>query len=292
MRQRDLLRLMLVCLIWAINVVAGKLVLSGMAVPPFYYAGIRFLLVATLLSRLLLPVPRQIVRVVIAGLLMGAGHFGFLFLGLASSSPSAASIVLQFGIPITTLLSFLFLGERLSPRRIGGIAVALAGVIIVIWDPHGVRLSTGLIAVLIATVSLASGAILMKRMEPIPSLRLQAWVALVSFGPLGVASALLEHNQIALTIAGGWPLAIAILFSAFVVTGWAHTAYYDLLQRYEANVVVPLTLTMPIMTMALGVVFTHDRIDLRMVVGAVLAVGGIWVLIGPRRRVRASGVSP
>lgn len=282
MRQRDFLTLMLVCLIWAINVVAGKVVLSGMAVPPFYYAGIRFLLVAVLLSKLLLPVPRQIGRVALAGLLMGAGHFGFLFVGLASSSPSAASIVLQFGIPITTILSGIFLGERLSPKRVGGIFVALAGVITVIWDPEGFRLSPGLIAVLVSTTSLACGAIVLKRMERIEPLRLQAWVALVSFGPLGIASALLEHDQLPLTLAGGWLLAAAVLFSAFVVTGWAHTAYYGLLQRYEANLVVPLTLTMPIMTMTLGVAFTGDRIDARMIFGTILALGGIWAIVRSR----------
>ena len=287
MRQRDFILLMLVCLVWAINVVIGKVVLSGMGVPPFYYAGIRFLLVAALLSRLLLPVPRQLGRVLIAGLFMGAGHFGFLFLGLASSSPSAASIVLQFGIPITTMLSVCFLGERLSSFRVGGILLALCGVILVIWDPDGFTLSPGLLAILISATSLASGAVLLKRIEAIAPLRLQAWVGFVSFFPLSVASAFLEHGQISSTVAGGWTIVAAIIFSAIVVTGWAHTTYFGLLQRYEANLVVPLTLAMPLMTMVLGVTFTGDKIDARIVTGTIIAIAGIWIVVSakPRRHV-------
>ncbi|PYE39504.1 putative membrane protein [Rhizobium sp. PP-F2F-G38] len=287
MRRRDFILLMLVCLVWAINVIVGKVVLSGMGVPPFYYAAIRFLLVAVLLSKLLLPIPRQIGRILLAGLFMGAGHFGFLFLGLTSSSPSAASIVLQFGIPITTILSVCFLGEKLSSFRAVGILLALCGVIVVIWDPSGFSLSPGLFAILISTTSLASGAVLLKRIDAIAPLRLQAWVGFVSFLPLSLASVFLEHGQMASTLAGGWTIATAIVFSAIVVTGWAHTTYFSLLQRYEANLVVPLTLAMPLMTMVLGVAFTGDKIDARIVTGTIIAIAGIWIVISakPRRHI-------
>jgi drug/metabolite transporter (DMT)-like permease len=68
-----------------------------------------------------------------------------------------------------------------------------------------------------------------------------------------------------------------VLFSGLVVSVLAHTLYYTLIQRYEATLVSPLTLMTPIFTIALGVVFTGDVVDLRMAVGAALAMAGVLV---------------
>lgn len=279
MRSKDLCLLMFVCFIWALNVVVGKLVLSGMQVPPFYYAGIRFVLVALVLSPLLWPLPRPFGPIVAIGFLMGASHFGLLFLGLTASTPSSAAIVLQLGIPLTTLLSVLFLGERMSPLRVVGMLVALLGVLVVIWNPAEARFSVGLIAVAGSAAALACGSILLKRFGPIRPLRLQAWVSSVSALPLAAASALLEQHQWTASLAGGWAFWAALAFSVLVVTIWAHTAYFSILQRYEANLIVPLTLAMPIMTMFLGLTITGDHIDMRTLIGTAAALVGVAIVL-------------
>lgn len=283
MRLRDFALLMLVFFFWAANVVIGKIVLTDMAVPPFYYASVRFVIVMVALSPLLRPLPSQLGRILLVGLFVGCGHFGLLFVGLATSSPSAAAIVMQIGVPLTVVLSVFFLNEKISALRTVGILVALVGVLMVIWNPQGLEASLGLIAVLASASSLAVGAILLKKLKPISPLRLQAWVAFVSWGPLAVASALLESNQWQSSLEGSWAFAGALLFSALVVTAWAHTTYFSQLQKYDANLVAPLTLAMPIMTMALGVSFTGDHLDARILAGSALAILGIaLVLVGQR----------
>ena len=62
-------------------------------------------------------------RVVLVALLMGGGNFAVFFVGLKTATPSAAAVVLQLGVPMTTLLSWLILGEKLRWRR--GIGIAL-----------------------------------------------------------------------------------------------------------------------------------------------------------------------
>ena len=74
-----------------------------------------------------------------------------------------------------------------------------------------------------------------------------------------------------------------MLFSAFVVSLVAHTAYYGLIARYEANLIAPLTLMTPLATIAFGVMLTGDRLDARMVAGTVLALGGV-LIVALRRR--------
>ncbi|NSY10182.1 DMT family transporter [Agrobacterium tumefaciens] len=149
MRYRDFLLLMGVCFIWALNVIVGKVMLSDYAVPPFYDAAIRFFGVAIVLSPLLRPVPQRVLQVV---LLVGANLFRFLFLGLSAASALSAAIVLQLGIPLTAMLSVLFLGEQISAMRMAGIVGALSGVITVMWNPGNMAASIGLVAIEILIV--------------------------------------------------------------------------------------------------------------------------------------------
>jgi O-acetylserine/cysteine efflux transporter len=279
MKPRDFFILMLVCFIWAVNLVVGRIVIVDFGVPPLFYAAIRFCLVALMLSPLLRPVPPQLGWVICIGLLLGAGHFGLLFIGLSQASPSSSAIVLQLGIPVTAILSIAVLGENISPLRWAGIVLAVVGVIIVMWDPRGFHASVGLVFVFAATVSLSLGGILLKRIFRIKPLRLQAWVALSSTAPLALLSVLLETGQWAATWHAGWVLAAALVFSVVIVTGWSHTTWFSLLQRYEANFISPFTLAVPLMTIGMGIMVTGDHFDLRMLVGSVAALAGILIVI-------------
>lgn len=278
MRSRDFLILVLVCLVWGYSNVLSKTVVGTWGVPPLFFAALRFAVVIAATARWLWPMPRPAVRIVAIGLCMGAGNFALLFLGLQTATPSAAGIVVQIGVPFTTLLSVMVLGERIHWRRGLGIALTLTGVVLVIWNPHGVALSAGLWFVVGAAAAGSVGAVLMKQVEDVAPLRFQAWVGLVSFAPLALGSALFEHGQWASAAAAGWPFVAAVLFAALVVSVLGHTAYYGLIARYEVNLLAPLTLMTPLATIAFGVMLTRDRIDARMAAGATLALAGVLVV--------------
>jgi drug/metabolite transporter (DMT)-like permease len=284
MPTSDFARLVGICFIWAVNVVIGRIVIADLGTPPLLYALLRFVLVAALLHRYLRPIPRPFGRMVIVGLLMGAGHFGLLFLGLQHASPSTAAIVVQFGIPCTAILSVLVLGERMPAQRVLGVTVAFIGVVTVMWTPGGLTPSLGASFVLAAALALSLGSILMKQMPRVAPLRLQAWVSLISVAPLALLSAATEPAPLGHLLAGGRPLVAAVAFSAVIVTIIAHTGYYRLLQTYDASVIAPLTLMMPVMTVALGVAFTGDHVDMKMAVGSLLALGGVALILLPRWR--------
>lgn len=284
MSPRDFLILVGICLFWGLSNVISKLVVGHWQVPPLAFAAVRFALVALVTLPWLLPVPRPIGRLLLVALLIGGGNFALLFIGLQTASPSASAIVVQIGVPITTLLSVLVLGERIAWRRGVGIAMTLAGALIVIWNPQGLALSRGLWFVAAAALAGSIGAVLMKQMEEIQPLRFQAWVGLTAFLALTPASMLLERNQIPAMAAAGWPYVGAVLFTALIVSVVAHTAYYRLIQRYEANLISPLTLMAPLATIGFGVLITGDRFDLRMAIGAALALCGVLIVALRTRR--------
>jgi len=278
MSLRDLAIMVLVCLVWAANNIVSKYVVSGLHVPPLFYAAARFAIVIAVVFPFLRPAPRPIWRLVLVAILMGGGNFALMFIGLKMSTPSAAAVVIQLGMPMTTLLSVFMLGERIHWRRGVGIALTFAGAMIVMYDPHGFAISTGLLFVVGAAATSSLGAVLMKRMDGVKPLTFQAWVGLSSVVPLALLSALLEPGQVQAGLAAGWPFVAAVVFSALVVSVMAHTAYYGLIQRYEANLISALTLMTPLATIGLGVALLHDPFGPRMAIGTVVALSGVLII--------------
>jgi O-acetylserine/cysteine efflux transporter len=285
MSLRDFGLLTLVCLIWASNNIVSKYVVSHLGLPPLFYAAVRFGIVALATLPWLLPMPRPRWRLIVVALLMGGGNFALLFVGLKTSTPSAAAVVSQLGVPITTLLSMLMLGERIHWRRGLGIALTFLGALAVMYDPRGFSISQGLLYVVAAAFAGSLGAVMMKQIEGVKPLQFQAWVGFASFWPLAVLSAWLEPGQLQQGLAAGWPFFAAVLYSGLVVSVGAHTAYYLLIGRYEANLISPLTLMTPLATIALGVAITHDAFGPRMALGTAIALTGVLIIALRRNQV-------
>lgn len=287
MLVRDFALLMLVCLVWATNFVATKLAVTALNIPPLFFSSLRFLVVFLFALPWLLPWPRPRWRIVLVGILMGAGGFGLVSIGLLSATPSSAAVVTQLGVPITALLSVWLLGERIGWRRGIGIALAFCGAVVVIYDPKGFALSFGLIFVLGSAVASGVAIVLMKKTENVKPMQFQAWVGLSSFVPLALASAALETNQVQVAMSAGWMFVVALAYVALAVSLLGHSLFFSLVQKYEANLISTLTLMCPLMAIGLGVLITGDRFDLRMILGtAVVLIGVALILIAPRKPAR------
>lgn len=277
MKPRDLALMVLVCLIWATNNVMSKLIVGTLHVPPLFFTSVRFALVALVTLPWLLPMPRPTWRILLIGLFMGGGSFGLMFVALYWVSPSEAAVVVQVSVPITALLSIVMLGERIRWRRALGITLALLGVLLVMYQP-GFRVSAGMGFLLASAIFGSFGAVMMKQMGDIAPLRFQAWVGLVGLCVVGPLSLVTEPGALDQALAVGWPIVACVLYAALVTSVFAHTAYYLLIARYEANLVAPLTLMTPLMTIALGVWVTGDIIDTKMIIGSVIALTGVLII--------------
>ncbi len=278
MAFRDFALLVLICVLWGLNMVVSKWVVGPMGVPPLFYGALRAAVIALAVLPWLLPMPQPRWRILVVGVLMGAGGFALIFVGLETASPSAAAVVGQLGVPMTTLLSVIVLGERIRWRRGLGIALAVFGVVLVMWDPKGVDVSTGLLFVAAGAFSGALGTVMMKQLEGVSPLRYQAWVGFSSLIVLAAFSAAVERDQFEALMDAGWPLIPMVLFSALLVSVFAHTAYYGLIHRYEANLIAPLTLMSPLMAIGFGIWLTNDHFDTRMAFGTAVALTGVLII--------------
>jgi O-acetylserine/cysteine efflux transporter len=278
MSLRDFSLLVVVCLVWAAHTIISKLVVSGMEIPPLFYAAIRYALVAMFALPWLLPLPRPLGRTALVGLMMGGGGFAFFFSGIKTATPSSSAVVLQLGLPITTLLSMALLGEMPDRKRWIGIVLTFLGAVLVMWEPGGMALTGGLAFIALSAFVGSLAAVMMKQIDGVQPLQFQAWVGIASAPPLLLLTLGLEADQAAKAVAGGWPFVAAILFSAVVVSLVAHTIYYGLILKYPANVIAPLMVINPLMTVALGILVTGDHFDTRIALGTMIALLGVLLV--------------
>jgi drug/metabolite transporter (DMT)-like permease len=209
---------------------------------------------------------------------MGGGSFALFFTGMKTATPSGSAVVQQLGLPMMTLLSVLMLGERPDRKRWLGSALTFSGALVVMWDPDGVSFTGGLFFVAASAFVGSLASVMMKQVRGVQPLQFQAWAGLTSVLLLAPLTAAVEDGQLQQAASAGWPFLAAILFSAIVVSLLSHTIYYGLLLRYPANLIAPLMVFNPLMTVTLGVAVTRDPFDLRMAIGSALALAGVLLV--------------
>jgi len=264
--------------LWALNVVVSKIAVDDLALPPLFYAALRSLLVVFALAPMLRRVPERLPLVLIVGLAISGGSFSLLFIGLQSASPAAAGIVSLVGAPLSVLFAILFLKEQVRWRRGLGIALTFAGVAIAIGSPSGLESGWGLAFVFASAVIGSLGAIFFKRLS-IGAVEMQAWAGVASCIVLFPLTFALESGQVGAFATKPLAAAGCVLFAGLVVSIGAHSSYYRVLRRHDANLIVPFTLLTPLLTIAFGAWLTGDPVGWPLLIGGAIAVGGVAIIV-------------
>ncbi|WP_086739547.1 DMT family transporter [Erythrobacter colymbi] len=274
------LGIMLFCNVaWAMNIVVSKIAVATLGVPPLFYTVLRSAtVVAVLMPLLLRQRPARLPLVLLIGFAITGGSFGLQFVGLQTASPSAVGIVNLSGAPLTVLFAILFLGEEVRWRRGLGMALALGGVGLAIGAPSEAGDPRGLGFAFAGVFIGAFASVFVKRLE-IGAATLQAWAGVASLAVMLPATLLLESGQIEVVRAAPLAVALCVLFAGVIVSVGAHSAYFRLFQTYDANLIVPLTLLTPLLTISFGTWLTGDTIHWPLIVGGTMALAGVAIIV-------------
>ncbi len=271
--------MMLCCLGWAGNFVVSAWALGNNPVPPFMLAATRAFIVLIVMGWVLFkPRPKLFGRLLIVCICVGPIHLGFLYTGLQTASASGSSIVSQVLIPFATILSVIFLDEKVGWRRILAIIGAIIGVVVMVYEPGALSFDIGLIYIVFAYFALAVGSVIMKRVGDIDWKQYVSWMALVVLLIMAPASYVFESGQGEIWVSHKLPLLIAASYAAIAVTIFAHGQYFSLVKRYDISVVVPLTLMVTVFACILGVIFLRETLYPRYIFGAVLILPCVWYI--------------
>ena len=219
-------------------------------------------------------------QLLIAAMLSAGIPFALLFTGL-SLTPHVGSVAIagQLGVPFTTLMSIVFLGEIIHWRRALGIGLAFMGVVVIALQADVFAYRAGLVLVVASSFVSSLGLIAIKRLgASLRPLELQAWFAISGVPLLWLLSAWLEHGQrqaLHTATALEWG---ALLYTVLASSLVAHTGYYWLVRRYPLSSVAPLTTLSPVFSVALGVLLLGDELSARIAVGGMLTLAGVTII--------------
>lgn len=275
---RHLAALVGINLIWGFNFIVSKYAVGHF--PPVLFTLLRFGLLALLLFPFLRWHPGRMERLLLAAALSGGLQFALLFVGLhLTNGVASAAIATQLGVPFTTLMSILFLGEVIRWRRWLGIALAFAGVGVIGFQPGMLEHRTGLALVIASAFVSSMGLVAVKTLgTSLKPLELQAWFAWSSAPLLLFLTFWLENGQYEAIATAGWLEWGTVLYTALLASLVAHTGFYRLVSRYPVTSISPITLLSPAFGVTFGVLLLGEPVTARLLVGAALTFTGVFII--------------
>ena len=275
----------LLSLLWGVSFFFSKVALAEL--PPWTLVVGRFgiaaiaLVAAARLSGHRIPTsPRVWASFAVLGLLNSWIPFGLIAWGQTQLTSGLASILNATTPLFTALVAHTWGDERLTVRRLTGVAIGLAGVCVLIGA--GVLGSLGRhtlaeLAIVGAALTYAFAGTYGRRFRALPPI-------LPVMGMMSTASVM--ALPVSLVFDRPWTLAIgirtwaALLGLALLSTALGFVIYFRVLGAAGATNVMLVTLVMPVVALLVGAVFLGEAVTRTALAGMALIAAGLLVIDG------------
>jgi len=274
------------CLLWSFAFVAGKIGVTDC--PPLILLAARFLLAGTLIlaisafRRDASPLSwRDVMVFAILGVANNALYLGLGYTGLKSVSAGLGGLIVSANPVFTAALAALFLGERLTWRKVAGLLLGILGVGLIVWHRMSVGTDSlhGILFTLASLASIVAGTILFKVLAPKGSLWIGNGVQNLAGGTavLPFAFTLADVGDIV-------PSVRLLGAFAFLVLGGSILAYFlwfHLLKVCGATAASAYHFLMPPLAMLFAWMVLGEHVELRDLLGVVPVALGIYLVTRP-----------
>ncbi|MGC2639579.1 MAG: EamA family transporter [Acidobacteriaceae bacterium] len=302
MPARKLLAYAAIYFLWGGSFLAIREIVGGAggaAVPPFFAAGFRFTLAGAILilwSRARARTPltaRQFVSAAILGFVMFACLYAPLFWAETRIASGVAAIISAM-IPLWIFAGELFVlrTQRATPLATGGIALGLAGVVLLTLQTgagsHGSGTHSSTLAILLTlagTVSWSAGTLAARRLTlPQPQKANAGWqmflggLMLLALSAATGDFARLPPLPVLLSARVAGSMAYLVIAASIV----AYTAYVWLIAHEAPTRVSSYAYVNPVIALLLGAALAGERLRPVQIAGGVLVVAGVLATLQAR----------
>ena len=199
--------------------------------------------------------------------------------------PAGRSAILAYSMPVwAVLLSIFILHERLTRRRLLGLALGMAGMGLLIGGEFTVMRTSPLGAILVVSAAFgwALGTVLMKRCPmSLGTTALTAWQLLIGGLPIMVGALIIDWNHWRPI---GTPATIGLVYNMFFVFIFCYWAWFKIATTAPASVSSLSTLMIPIVGVFSGMWLLGESPQWQEYAALVLVITALaTVLIPPRR---------
>jgi len=278
-------------LTWGSTWIAAKAGVS--ATPPLFFATARFVVAIVCLAAFVRGfgaafAPPLRGRVVASGLLVNAGTYGLLFLGMQTVASGVAGLVNLALIPVGLLgLSVLMGQEKAGWRHAVALLLGSAGLVLVFWRNAGFGGGRdewlGVAAIVAGTFSYCLGAVLsrplLRTLAPLQLTTAQAIVGVVALAALSATFETVTASTFRALLTP--PLIAALLAVSLLGTIVGYTIYLRLLRVWGAFRAGLYAFVSPVVALVAGALAFDEIIGWRELVGAATMLAGAAVAMRP-----------
>jgi drug/metabolite transporter (DMT)-like permease len=278
-------------LFWSINYVAAKLALRSF--PPLFLASLRMVIAGTLMSALYAVWARggvhlrfrewprrDLVWMTVVGVLGMAGNQLLFVTGMGHTAVAHGALIISTQPMLVLLLAWMRGHERLTPRKIAGLALAIGGIAALHIGPApDGRGATMLGDLLCFGCSLAFALYTvftkeaMRRYGAMPLTALgYAACAILLAGPVAWSAS--SFPFAAVTATGWWMLAYMAAISSVA----CYIIYSYALGRMAATRVASFNYAQPIIASIAGYFILHEPITAGIALSGCMVLGGMWLV--------------
>jgi drug/metabolite transporter (DMT)-like permease len=237
----------------------------------------------------LLHLPVQATAYLLLSGVVGIGLGDTAYFSTINTLGARRSLLLEtLAPPVTAVLAWAFLAEKLSVISILGIGLTLMGIAWVISERvpgrEPVKWGAGLKVALLAVVCQAAGAVLSRAaladsaVDPLWSTLLRLSAGLAFMGVLAVIQPHRSGEHLSLSALKRPSLLGGVALAAFFGTYLGIWLQQIALKYTAAGIAQALLATSPLFVLPMAAVL-GDRISLRATLGAAIALGGVWILL-------------
>lgn len=200
--------------------------------------------------------------------------------------PSGRAAILAYTMPAWAIpLSVLLLGERLTGRKLLGLALGMAGMALLLWDEfHRLQgAPRGALLVLCAAFTWAVGTILQKK-YPVraPLAGFTAWLMLLGGVPIYIGALLFEDFSKLADV--GLTSALGAAYNVLLAFAWAHWAWIKLATSVSVTVFSLSMLVIPVVGVFSGILFLGEQPGWPEYAALAFVLGSLATVVVPQRR--------
>ncbi len=270
----------LVVAVWGSNFVVIKHALGDFQ--PFCFATLRFFFCAFPFAFFIRRPQVAWKWLALYGTLLGAGQFGLLYYAMRSYlSPGVASLVIQTQVFFTILISVMVFSERVAWPAIAGLVLATGGLGVIGLHLDASVTARGVAITVLAAFFWGCANVVVKKAAiesrtKVNMLAFIVWSSIFAVVPLVAMTLVFEGGESAWNSVthAGWGAWLAVAWQSIGNTLFAFAAWSWLLTRYDAAVVSPYALLVPVFGMGSSVLMLGEPLpSWKLAAGAMVLAG-------------------
>ena len=256
---------------WGLNAAIGKMGVSEL--PPLLFISIRFSLTALIFIPFAKVDKKQLIHLFFISLVLNVGHMGGIFVALKHLSASAFSVLQQLQVPLSMILSFLILHEKISKLQVLGVVISFTGLFFIFGMPDVTAI--GLIALAVGCFAWGFTQLLFKQAPKFDSCAFMGYSALFCVPFLFLGSLLFESVDYTTVFSNiSYKVYISLSYQVILMS-IAMLLWQRLIQKNGVAKVTPFNLLQVVFGILGGMILFNESLTFGIVGGTLLITTGI-----------------